>query len=157
MKKIKICAIVGITCLLLCSSECSSNLGHYDISIHNNANHHIDVLISFGDPLYPDTLLPDRFYGRLNPIPPGRASYGRGGRVRSYKQFIQSYGSDTIIIFIFHTDTIEKYTWDEIREGYKILKRYDISWQEMEQLNGRIFYPPTEAMRNIRQYPPFGQ
>ncbi|MCL2417576.1 MAG: hypothetical protein FWD02_06585 [Bacteroidales bacterium] len=53
--------------------------------------------------------------------------------------------------------TLKKYTWEEIREGYKILKRYDISWQEMEELNGMIFYPPTEAMRHIRQYPPFGQ
>ena len=155
MKKIKKYSIVVIICLLFNSSTCT--LQYYTITVHNNTNHNISVLVSLGNPLYPDTLLPvPEHFSRINPIRPG-VTASVVPIETSFKQFIQFYGSDTIIIFIFHTDTLNKHTWDEIREGYKILKRYDISWQEMEELNGMISYPPTEAMRNIRQFPPFGQ
>jgi len=126
----------------------------YTISVYNKTDHYIDVLISFGDPIYPDTLLPNRFYNRLNSVKPdGIRCYDP---TQNYKEEIQSYGSDTMIIFIFHTDTLAKYTWDEVRVGYNILKRYDVSWQEMEELKGNIYYPPTKKMKDMKMYPPYG-
>ena len=130
---------------------------NYPIRIHNNTKHDISVFLSYGNPLFPDTLLPDRYYDTwgLHPTKPGiPIGYSTG---IPYKRYIQSYGSDTIIIFIFHTDTLLKYTWDEVREGYMILKRYDVSWQEMERLHGHIKYPPTEAEKGISQFPPYEQ
>ena len=153
MKKIIKYMIISVFCVLFCSGQCSMEPTSYSISVHNNSDHYIDVLISYGDPIYPDTLLPNRFYNRLNPVKPGLAR--RDHPTLNYKEEIQSYGSDTIIIFIFHTDTLAKYTWDEVRAGYKILKRYDVSWQEMEALKGEISYPPTEAMKSMKMYPPY--
>lgn len=155
MKKIRIYIAVGTVCLLFSSAKCFTEVEEYKIAVYNEANHNIDVLLSYGDPIYPDTLLPNRNYDKLMSVKPGSARYY--GNTLTYKKFIQQYNSDTIILFIFYTDTLSKYSWDEVREGYKILKRYDISWQEMEALKGDIHYPPTDAEKGIRQYPPFGK
>jgi len=158
MKKIIDYAIIGTISLIFCSSECK--IGYHRIAVYNKAEHYINILLSEGYPIFPDTLIPTLNYGSysyvpFSPIKPGLAGYF-GKISTTYKDFIQSCGSDTIIIFIFHTDTLAKYTWDEVREGYKILKRYDVSWQEMAALDGEIQYPPTEVEKRIRQYPPYG-
>ena len=158
MKRIKnrrlfIYAVIGIIWTTFIAATCNMD-PTYPIRVYNTTDHYVDVLMSHGDPLYPDTLLPNRRYDMLYPVQSG--SVRDYGLSIAYKKFIQSYGSDTIIIFIFHTDTLSKYTWEEIRDGYKILKRYDVSWQEMERLKGRLYYPPTEDMKNMKMYPPYG-
>ena len=48
-----------------------------------------------------------------------------------------------LIIYIFSTDTLKKYTWKEIKESKNYLKRYDL-WLEdydMNKGNYRIVYP----------------
>ena len=157
MKKLKMYAVIGSICMLFCFAECEKTPGGFKrIAVYNNTNYNIDALLSYGVPLFPDTLLADgRFYDKSGYFKPGLARYF-GKITTTYKDFIQSYGSDTIIIFIFNADTLSKYTWDEVRADYKILKRYDISWQEMEATKGKIYYPPTEAMKDIKQWPPYG-
>ena len=146
--------VTGIFFWLFYATTCWIE-GSYTIKVYNNSTHYIDVLLSHGNPVFPDTLLPDRFYYKLDPTKPGsECNYYNS---LTFKDFIQFYDSDTVIIFIFHTDTLLKYSWDEVREDYKILKRYDISWQEMERLRGDIHYPPTVAEKYIRQYPPYEQ
>jgi len=48
---------------------------------------------------------------------------------------------DTMSVFIFHSDTLKKYTWEDVRNGYKILKRYDLSLEDLKQMNWKITYP----------------
>ena len=63
--------------------------------------------------------------------------------------------SDTLSVFVFHIDTLLNHSWKEIRDGYKILVRYDLSAKDLESLRGEIYYPPTMAMRNIKMFPPY--
>ena len=63
--------------------------------------------------------------------------------------------SDTLSVFVFHIDTLLSHSWKEIRNGYKILVRYDLSAEDLESLKGKIYYPPTTAMRNIHMFPPY--
>ena len=153
-KQTLIYTVLSITWLIFVSSKCSMEPETYPISVYNYTDHYINVLLSLGEPLYPDTLLPDRNYDLNVPVKPNLGRHY--SQTLPYKKFVKQYNSDTIIIFIFHTDTLSKYTWDEIRGGRKILKRYDVSWQELEKLNGRIAYPPTEAMKDMKMYPPYG-
>jgi len=46
---------------------------------------------------------------------------------------------------------------ETIREEYKVLKRYDLSIEDIQLLNYEIPYPPTEVMRGMRMYPPYEQ
>ena len=44
---------------------------------------------------------------------------------------------------------------DSIRYHYVILKRYDLSKKDLQKLNWNIAYPPIEAMKDIKMYPPY--
>ena len=48
---------------------------------------------------------------------------------------------DTLIIFILSKDTVDKYTWEKIRSTYNILKRYDLSLEDLENLSWTVIYP----------------
>ena len=50
-------------------------------------------------------------------------------------------GLDKICVFILSQDTINKYTWDEIRDEYKIIKRYDLTEKNIKDMNWKINYP----------------
>ncbi len=62
---------------------------------------------------------------------------------------------DTLSVFFFHQDTLQKYKWQEIKDKYKILKRYDLSLNDLQNLNFSIPYPPDETMKNMKIYPPY--
>jgi len=63
--------------------------------------------------------------------------------------------TDTMSIFFFDPDTLAKYDWSIIREEYKILVRYDLSHDNLRELKWCVCYPPTEAMQNMKMYPPY--
>ncbi len=48
---------------------------------------------------------------------------------------------DTLIIFIYDEETLRTYPWDTVRENYLILKRYELSYKELNDLNWTINYP----------------
>ncbi len=51
---------------------------------------------------------------------------------------------DTIRIFVFHADTVDKYPWEVIRKEYKILKRYDLTKKDVDiikQNGNTLVYP----------------
>ena len=55
-----------------------------------------------------------------------------------------------------------KYDWKDVRENYRILKRYDLSIKDLTILeNSRgipvIVYPPSEIMKGMKMYPPYEQ
>lgn len=60
---------------------------------------------------------------------------------------------DTLSIYFFHPDTLSTYDWSDIRSDYKVLKRYDLSIEDLTSLNFTVPYPPTSEMEGIKQYP----
>ena len=75
----------------------------------------------------------------------------------TWKEYFKALPNDTLSFFIFSTDTLNKYPWSDIVRDYKILKRYDFSLQDMIKIRGQIHYPPTTLMRDIKQFPAYGQ
>jgi hypothetical protein len=88
---------------------------------------------------YPDTTIPDDF-GRIIRVQPNEKRYCefRGG---SFDYVFKQLPADTLTIFIFSSDTIATKNWQEIRSGYKILRRYDLSQADIERLDNTITYP----------------
>lgn len=66
------------------------------------------------------------------------------------------YSYDTLLIFVFNADTLDTYGWDYVREHYKVLQRYDLSLEDLQDLNFRLCFPPSEAMKHIHMWPPYG-
>lgn len=90
---------------------------------------------------YPDTLLPIAdigFYSiRIRPME--KHTYRTEFET---KEIRPRFGEkDSLMFFVFSVETLNKYSWEEIREGYMVLKRYDLSITDLDSLDWTITYP----------------
>jgi hypothetical protein len=72
-----------------------------------------------------------------------------------YYVFNYEHTFDTLRLFFFDIDTINKYPWEQIQQDYNILKRYDISRNDLKKIGYYAIYPPTETMKDLKMYPPY--
>ena len=56
------------------------------------------------------------------------------------------------MIFIMDADIVELHT--DFKKA--IIQRYDISLQDLQCLNWMLTYPPSENMKDIKMWPPYG-
>jgi len=141
----------GLLLLLLMLTACPHDHGQ-SIRFVNNSD--VDVYFylgaidrKFGGTLYPDTAISEVKAG----IPVQKGSF------RIYHYYEEDIQVDTLCLFIFDADVYNTCSWDEIKNDYKILRRYDLSLQDIKRLNHAIYYPPTAAMQDIKMYPPYQQ
>lgn len=126
-------------------------LGERHYQLENNSSSDIYIYEGTigrenGGVLYPDTVL-------MN----SNVTQGPYLKESTTYTFFNHNELDTISIFIFSADTLEKYSWEEVRSGYKVLQRYDLDASEegFMRLNNTISYPPTEVMKDVKMYPPY--
>ena len=114
----------------------------YPVYLKNNADHSIGSYFGLGGEfgtIYPDTSLPSVNKYVITEIKPeSRYIYDSGLK---WEEVYSMLPKDTMSVFIFHTDTLEKDNWEEIRNNYKILKRYDLSLDDLKRMNWTITYP----------------
>ncbi len=139
--------ILFLTVLLL-SSTCENEDEdcHKRITIINNSEKSIYVV---GDTNYPDTTYfrhssgptEDPYNYRIS----AKSSSDRPLQNRSCWETIFSYGdqisSDTLMIFIFDAEVLETEEWSDVVHDYKVLKRYDLSLDDLMQNDFTITYP----------------
>jgi hypothetical protein len=134
MKKISI-VIIFLVCY---AGTCKKNPfveRFYSIKVKNNWTD--TIKFSIGS-LYPDTSIPS-VMPRLKLVYPNDYSYYDSRK--SYQEVFKELPADTLSIYFFSVDTLAKYNWQEIRDGYKILKRLDLSLPDLENLNYTVTYP----------------
>jgi len=127
--------ILVILAIMLCGASCKDLVDHvYSIRIQNNSKDTVQFYESYN---YPDTLI-DVIKPRLKMVYPSKYSY-----LDSKKEWDEVLVSpkDTISIYILSKDTVDKYGWDKIRSNYNILKRYDLSLDDLEKRSWTITYP----------------
>ena len=49
-------------------------------------------------------------------------------------------GFDTIYVFIFDAEVVENTSWEDVARDYLVLKRYDLSLDDLKQLDWKITY-----------------
>ena len=104
--------------------------------VENKTDKAIAFLVSRN---YPDTTIPDE-ENKLRGVPPkDRSPYDF--HERRWSEIFDNLPADTLSIFIFQGDTLATFSWQEIRSGYKILKRHDLSRQDIERMNYTLVYP----------------
>ncbi len=156
MKKRVLIMVVLFIISLACCSECKLAMDYqYPLRLDNNSGYTIDCFFSIDDEFAP-------FTPNVIPVPYGYLF--RGIKPQEYckyrskleweKMFLY-IKTDTISIYIFHTDTLNKYSWKEICEDYLVLKRYDFSLEDLKRLKYNIPYPPSPIMRDMKMYPPY--
>jgi hypothetical protein len=115
-----------IILLVLFASGCPTTDIVSTIQIRNNSNQSISTFIALPSEVgfaYPDTTLP------VNEISMQSADFGGQNFYdlpRSLEEELNTMPTDTLSIYYFSTDTLDKYSWEEIRDGNRILRRDDL-------------------------------
>ena len=164
---------VSILALCSCDYDSISPAAYFS----NNSSHEIVVYwaektpapFTFENKVYPDTTLPDSYYyydydiakdsaSCYNPIS-NIISMGGDANVGDWDPNPIDYlfsDISRLSVFVLHADTVRKYSWDEIRDNYNIIVRYDLSKDDVKSFVGyTIPFPPTEAMRDMKMWPPY--
>jgi hypothetical protein len=138
---------------------------YYEIDYSNNTDYDVYVYVrdNRGEQLnntYPDTTISFN-KGNLSIIKAISYIKINIGTLPIEKYF-SNMPSDTLSVFYFHADTLDKYLWEDIQHDYKILRRYDLSVEDFIKLKNdydvpEIPYPPNERMKDMKMYPPYGQ
>jgi hypothetical protein len=115
------------------------DIDHWDfkLKITNNSDR---IIYFYNSDIYPDTTISFE-YNPINSIGyrvnPGVTESNRiRGTWEDKFQYI-----DTLMIFIFDEETLQIVPWDTIQEKYMILKRYDLSLEDLQGMNWTITYP----------------
>jgi len=151
-------------CISLILSGCNLSHDHYGFWIENNADYDVFLHRKYFEAkhFYPDTLF-------SIDVPSDRIFIKAHSTSKTYEHeklevYVQKMPKDTLSFFFFHADTVNKYSWEIIQRDYKILRRYDLSSQDIRTLYSgekgtypEIPYPPDERMKNMRMYPPYGR
>jgi hypothetical protein len=126
-------------------------------SVDNRTNDTLCVYFAVGfKTAYPDTTFPTYADYTLWEVDPHQ-NISMPHMAVSGEKIFKGLPKDTLSVFIVNNDTINKYSWDGIRENYNILIRYDLSLKNLKNLKYTIPYPPTDAMRDMKMYPPYGE
>jgi hypothetical protein len=133
----------GILCtLLLMAFSCDKIADSvYFITVKNNTSHGIQATAGLGSiymSSYPDTAISESKPYFL-PVAPN--DYSHLQLHEKWENVFPRLPADTLSIYIFSTDTLNAYDWSEIRTGYKVLKRYDLSLDDLQKSNYTITYP----------------
>ena len=76
-----------------------------------------------------------------------------------FEEYMREDKAYNLTLFFFHADTLQKYSWTDIKEKNLYLQRYGLRPADMRVLGGDnvvIPFPPDPAMRYMRMTPPYG-
>jgi hypothetical protein len=135
MKKLQFLNVLIFTIVLLLLFQCDP--WDSKMKIINNSSSAIYYNDSYR---YPDTTLrtvPSPIFFANSLVLPGETvSYPVRGTWNEVFDIC-----DTLMIFIFDETKIKNVPWDTIKKNYMILKRYDLSLEDLVKLDWRVTYP----------------
>ena len=111
--------------------------------------------------VYPDTTLVLLEANEVLNIKPGQTHHVSLS-LSPIAEWVQSLPYDTLSVFFFSQDTLNTHSWEEIKQEYKVLQRYDLSVKNFQTLLNQyeipeISYPPDERMKDMKMYPQYGK
>ena len=175
--KIKHILILIVTSLMLTACPTCDFTSTYTCIV-NNSPHFISVYwasTAANTSAYPDTLLPDNLvlcgtdvYELIDDsihANGGMAIFEYPTSLVGFKKLFsreEHLPEGILSVFIMHTDTLHHYPWTWLRETNKYIVRYDLSYDDIVKFSGfdecnefHIPFPPTEAMRDMKMWPPY--
>lgn len=144
--------ILSLLFIFICATGCLVDYEDDHFMFYNNSDGTVLVHLGVTDTTQGGSLYPDTGIMKINCA---------RGLIEAKSFLTYDYArppkTDTLCFFIFDADTINKYSWEEIRKGYKVLQRYNliVTKEELKKLDYKIYYPPTENMKHIKMYPPY--
>jgi hypothetical protein len=125
-------SVCGFACVRFADSK-------YPLEIINSSSHTIAfyVAASAMEHKYPDTALISKKF-EMGKIQPGDSSSWHSSI--PFDRLFQELPTDTLSIYLFHPDTLAKYDWNVIRSEYKVLRRFDVSLDDLKRNGYKVTY-----------------
>ncbi len=158
MKRTFVCLLIMLNCY--CDFESLYKYEKY-LYLANNSNHSINLHFnnvksldnSNLNKVYPDTLIRNDIENWISGKILTNEKVTPVIGANDWNEFYNTNApKDTISLFIFHSDTLAKYSWEEVRHGYKVLARYDLSLQDIKTVDFILSYPPDIRMEGIKLF-----
>ena len=175
--KVKHLLLLVVASLILTACPSGDFTSTYT-SIVNNSGHNISVYwasTAANTSAYPDTLLPNNpvlcgtdIYELIEDSVPsngGLATFEYPTHLEGFKKLFsrkEHLPEGVLSVFIMHTDTLHNHSWPQIKTGNKYIVRYDLGYDDIVEFSVskdanefHIPFPPTEAMRDMKMWPPY--
>lgn len=135
--------ILTFATIVLCANACEKPPfvdKFYRIIVTNNSSAEIRILLADEYPAtqYPDTTLPAS-KPALQKASVGKSCYF-DSKI-SWEENLKKLPADTLSVHFIDNTVYENEQWDSIRVHYKILKRLDLSIEDLKAMNYNISYP----------------
>jgi hypothetical protein len=130
--------ILILSLIILSASSCESTYYDHRLKLYNNSE---KTLYATYYQSFPDTALGQHSfsYSPNRRINPGETfTLSRGG---TWETAFKEQINEKLMIFVFDANVVENTPWDTIRKNYIILKRYDLSLEDLERLDWMVTYP----------------
>ena len=160
MKPYIIILIVAINVLLCIATSCREDDCHQSILFKNNLTD--KTVYIHGNDNHPDTA---NFKNSFpNPISQKRCkveSYSENkSGLQSRSCYEDRFGSvimpsGILMVYVFDEEVLATVPWDTIGKYYMVLQRYDLTLENLQELDWYISYPPDERMRHVSMWPPY--
>jgi len=150
--------LIGIilTVLLCTATSCDPNGdGQWDgrLKITNNSNDSIYSRLQYN---YPDsTILETGHPGAESTFIAPSKTEKIFSSIKWEERISFINKQNTLYVFLYSVDTLNKYPWSQIQKDYKILQRYALSIDDLQKLDWNVTYPPSPAMKDMKMYPPY--
>jgi len=102
----------------------------------------IDILVYYDFNRYPDTSVPQQ-NPFLNDTQYELALVSSNETKIEKNEFVKILNSSdrSMMLFIFSRDTIDQVPWPRIRDEYLVLRRYDLTLEDLETMDWTVKYP----------------
>lgn len=110
--------------------------------ITNNSDISIGYYVADGSlygNCYPDSL-PQTDSLVVRKMEPGTRKVLLYNPCSTWNKFFKWLPHDTLSVYIFDSDSLECYPWNEIRDKYIVLKQYDLSLDDLKMVDFDIVY-----------------
>jgi len=129
--------IMTVSCRYENTADC-----HQVLTFENTTNKHIYVSSSFKYPnteafkYHPDPL--------LSPVDSKIEALEENTHILSgrtcYEVSLENAESSIIMVYVFDGTTLETSTWQTVKDNNLVLKRYDLTLEDLEGMNWEIIY-----------------
>lgn len=104
---------------------------------------------------YPDTTLPSSLNDLCVRTNIADSCEIWAGTVASYNGLLATTQLGILSVYLFSQEAIDQYGWNNILLNNLYLVRYDLTADDLNSLIGRISFPPSDQMKNVKMYPSY--
>ena len=127
--------------IIIMTSSCVMDAANARLQVKNNSSYDISVEIYQSDTVIHEIVNYPEFYIDRKISTGETRRQNMLGRKREWSHFIESSINKKLNVFIFATDTIEKYGGFEHIIAHRLYKRYEYTEKELDEMNWVVEYP----------------